>query len=81
MVYNALVFYEENYYRASVIRLQEKLRNSKPDEKLRDQLIQSIEKDNQMTIDIIKHVQKDYITKLEPYLNQYQVIKIFFKIK
>lgn len=76
MVYNALVFYEESYYRASIVRLQEKLRNSKPDEKLRDQLIQSIEKDNQMTIDIIKHVQKDYITKLEPYLNQYQVISI-----
>ena len=74
-----MIFYEESYYRASIIRLQEKLRNSKPDEKLRDHLIQSIEKDNQMTIDIIKHVQKDYITKLEPYLNQYQVISSLFK--
>lgn len=74
MVYNALVFYEENYYRASILRLQEKLRTSKPDEKLRDQLIQMIERDNQITIDILKHVKKEYITKLEPYLIQYQVI-------
>jgi len=67
------VFYEENYYRASIIKLQEKLRNtSKTDEKLKEQLMQLIQKDNQTTTDIIKYLKKDYATKLEPYCQQFQ---------
>ena len=74
LIYNTLVFYEENVYRTSIVKLQDKLRTSKPtDEKLREQLLQLIEKDNQSTVDIIKYVKKDFHSKLEPYCNQYQV--------
>ncbi len=56
------------------MRLHEKLRNNnKTDEKLKEQLLQILQKDNQLTIDIIKYVKKDYQSKLEPYCNQYQV--------
>ena len=72
------MFYEENYYRNSIMRLHEKLRNNnKTDEKLKEQLLQILQKDNQLTIDIIKYVKKDYQSKLEPYCNQYQVKKDF----
>jgi hypothetical protein len=73
LIYNCLSYYEENFYKQSIIKLQDKLRTNKPDEKLRDQLNQMVEKDNSITIDIIRHVKKDYLNKLEPYLNQYQV--------
>lgn len=73
-MFNALLFYEENYYRKSIIKLQEKLRSNKPDEKLRDQLLQSIERDNQLTIDLIKYVKHEFQSQLEPYCTQYQVI-------
>ena len=56
------------------MKLQDKLRHSKPDDKLRDQLLQLIEKDNQSTVEIIKYVKKDFLSKLEPFCNQYQVI-------
>lgn len=68
-----MVFYEENYYRNSILKLQDKLRSNKPDEKLREQFLQMIEKDNQITVDIIRYVKKDFFSKLEPYCNQYQV--------
>ncbi len=67
--------------------MQEKIRSSKPDEKLRDQLLQMIEKDNQITIDIVKNVKKEFATKLEPYCLQYHVsllqfiFNIFIKLK
>jgi len=66
------VFYEENYYRASIIKLQEKLRNTnKTDEKLKEQLMQLIHKDNQITVDIIKYLKKDYVSRLEPYCQRF----------
>ncbi len=73
LAYNALVYYEENFYRNSIVKLQDKLRNNKPDEKLRDQLLQTIEKDNQITIDILRIVKKEFFSRLEPYCNQFQV--------
>ena len=73
-MFNALLYYEENYYRKSILKLQEKLRSNKPDEKLRDQLLQSIERDNQLTIDLIKYVKHEFQSQLEPYCTQYQVI-------
>jgi len=76
-VFNALLFYEENYYRKSNVKLQEKLHSNKPDEKLRDQLLQSIERDNQLTIDLIKYVKREFQSQLEPYCTQYQVIAQF----
>lgn len=69
-----MVFYEENFYRSSIVRLQEKLRNTnKTDEKLKEQLMQLIQKDNQTTLDVIKYVRKDYMNKLEPFCSQFQV--------
>jgi hypothetical protein len=76
-VFNALLYYEENYYRKSIVKLQEKLRSNKPDEKLRDQLLQSIERDNQLTIDLIKYVKHEFQSQLEPYCAQYQVFAQF----
>jgi hypothetical protein len=76
-VFNALLYYEENYYRKSIVKLQEKLRSNKPDEKLRDQLLQSIERDNQLTIDLIKYVKHEFQSHLEPYCAQYQVFVQF----
>lgn len=73
LIYSCLCFYEENFYKQSIVKLQDKLRPNKGDEKFRDQLIQVIERDNSTTVEIIRHVKKDYLTKLEPYLNQYQV--------
>ena len=35
-------------------------------------LLQIIEKDNQNTVEIIKFVKKDFLSKLEPFCNQYQ---------
>lgn len=75
LIYSCLSFYEENFYKQSILKLQDKLRTSKPDEKFRDQLIQIIERDNLITVEIIRQVKKDYLSKLEPYLNQYQVKK------
>ena len=77
-----MIFYDENFYKNSVVKLQEKLRNNKPDEKLREQLLQTIEKDNQITIDILRFVRKEFLSRLEPYCTQYQVIieiNIFIK--
>ena len=69
-----MVFYEEKFYRNNIIKLQEKLRSTnKTDEKLKEQLMQIIQRDNQITVDIIKYIKKDYMNKLEPYCNQYQV--------
>jgi hypothetical protein len=69
-----MVFYEENFYRNSILRLQEKMRNTnKTDEKLKEQLMQIIQKDNQITLDVIKYVKKDYMNKLEPFCSQFQV--------
>lgn len=66
-----MVYYEENYYRNSIVKLQEKLRNtSKTDEKLKDQLLLLIQKENQTTVDIIKYVRKDYMNRLEPFCAQ-----------
>lgn len=74
MLQQALTYYEETYYRSSIDRLQEKIRaNNKADEKLRDQLLQMIEKDNQITCDIVKNIKKEFAAKLEPYCIQYQV--------
>lgn len=73
LIYSCLSFYEENVYKQAVVKLQDKLRTSKPDEKFRDQLIQMIERDNSITVEIIRQVKKEYLAKLEPYLNQYQV--------
>lgn len=71
-----MVFYEENFYRSSIVRLQEKLRNTnKTDEKLKEQLMQLIQKDNQTTLDVIKYVRKDYMNKLEPFCSQFQVCR------
>ena len=67
------------------MRLHEKLRNNnKTDEKLKEQLLQVLQKDNQLTIDIIKYVKKDYQSKLEPYCNQFQVkgflVNLYLKV-
>jgi hypothetical protein len=69
-----LKYFEEHYYRSTITKLQDKLRNTKVDEKLRDQLLQMIEKENQITFDIIKNIKNDFNSKLEPYCSQYQVI-------
>ncbi len=73
MIYNALVFYEEKYYRNSIIRLQDKLKSNKTDEKLKEHFLQLIEKENQTTVDIIKSIRRDYFSKLEPFCQQFQV--------
>lgn len=73
LIYSCLSYYEENYYKQSIVKLQDKLRTSKLDEKCREQLNQMIERENSITVEIIRHVKKDYLSKLEPYLNQYQV--------
>jgi hypothetical protein len=70
---HALAYFEDVYYKASIAKLQDKVRSSKPDEKLRDQLLAMIEKDNQIIIDLMKNVRKDYNARLEPYCIQYQV--------
>ena len=73
MIYNALVYYEEKFYRNSLIRLQDKLKGIKTDEKLKENFLQIAEKENQTTIDIIKAVKRDFFSKLEPFCNQFQV--------
>lgn len=75
LIYNGLIFYEENFYKSSVLKIQDKIKSSKPDEKMRDHLLQIVERDNQITLDIINQIRRDFISKLEPYLTQYQVIK------
>lgn len=72
LIYNALMIYEENYYKNSLIKLQDKMRSSKLDEKARDQFLQSIERDNQITLDIINAMKTQYLNKLQPYCAQYQ---------
>jgi hypothetical protein len=74
LTYNALLYYEEAFYRQSVAKLQEKLRaTNKSDEKLRDQLLQAVERDNHATIEIVRHVRRDFLALLDPYCKQYQV--------
>lgn len=72
-MYNALVYYEMNYYRNSIISMHEKCRNCTKEEKLRDQLLQMIEKENQLTVEIIRCIKREFMAKLEPYCAQYQV--------
>jgi hypothetical protein len=76
-IYHALVYFEDVYYKASALKLQDKLRSGKPDEKQRDQWLALIEKDNQIAYDIIKSVRKEYAAKwhatLEPYCIHHQV--------
>jgi hypothetical protein len=72
LIYNALVYYEEKYYRNSIMKLQDKLKSSKTDEKLKEHFLQIIERENQTTVDIIKSIQRDYYSKLEPFCNQFQ---------
>lgn len=69
LIYVFLVHYEENFYKQSILKLQDKFRGSKQDENK----YRLIERENSITVEIIRHVKKDYFTKLEPYLNQYQV--------
>jgi hypothetical protein len=68
-----LNYYEENYYRGFILKFQDKLRNNKLDEKFRDQFLQSIEKDNQVTIDIINSIKTIYSNKLQQFCMQFQV--------
>ena len=75
LTFNALLYYEEAFYRQSVGKLQEKLRaTNKTDEKLRDQLLQAVERDNQTTIEIIRHVKRELLALLDPYCKQFQVM-------
>ena len=57
-----------------MVKVQDKIRNNnKIDDKIRDQFLQSIEKDNQITIDIINGVKNTYLNKLQHFCNQFQV--------
>ncbi len=57
-----------------MVKVQEKIRNNnKIDDKTRDQFLQSIEKDNQITIDIINSVKNAYMNKLQHFCVQFQV--------
>ena len=57
-----------------MLKFQEKMRpNYKLDDKFRDQFLQSLEKDNQITIDIINVVKSMYLNKLQHYCVQFQV--------
>lgn len=69
LIYVFLLHYEEKFYKQSILKLQDKFRGSKQDENK----YRLIERENTITIEIIRHVKKDYFTKLEPYLSQYQV--------
>lgn len=72
-IYNALVYFEDNFYKLMVNKIFDKFRGSKPDDKLRDQLLQWIERDNQVVCEIVKLVRKEYAAKVEPYCKQYMI--------
>jgi hypothetical protein len=73
ILFNALTYYEDKYYRSSIARLQEKLRNNKLDDKTRDHFLQTIEKENQNIVEIINSIKTEYMSKLQQFCIQFQV--------
>ena len=61
-----------NFYKRSISKLHEKMRNSKSDDKFKETLLNSIEKENAITIEIIRYIKNQYLELLETYCKTYQ---------